>query len=282
MTALQIQDLYLTRDEFALANINLVLPKGTIMGLIGENGAGKTTLLKAILNLIPLQDGTITLVGHDHKNEEVAAKQHIGIVFDDLFFPPYYKAKHIEGVLQRTFSTFDKYYFYGLLEQLEVPTHKKITQLSRGMRMKLALASALAHRPTLLLLDEPTSGLDPIIRDEVLTLLVTYMDEDAERSILFSSHITSDLEKIADTITFLHKGNIHFSTAKDELQYQYGLFQGDEETLNMLPPYAIVGTRKTAVGIEALVKREEVNEVFHLAQPTIEEIMLYFVKVERL
>ncbi|KFL44388.1 ABC transporter [Lysinibacillus sp. BF-4] len=268
-------------DTFTLSYVDLALPEGVIMGLIGENGAGKTSLIKCLLNLYHLNHGEIKLFGEPHNINEAALKQRIGVVFDDLHLPPNFTTKHANQFYKLTYTNWDETYFFTLVKQLNLPTQQKVSKFSRGMRMKLAIALALAAHPKLLILDEPTSGLDPIMRDEILDLLVQFMDEDATRSILFSSHITTDLDKIADMITFIHKGRIRFTMIKDDLFYNHGRFSGSEEAFLAIPEDAVISSRKTSIGVEALVLRDKVNTAFALHTPTIEDIMLFYARGDK-
>ena len=217
------------------------------------------------------------LFGKDVVEHELSIKNDIGVVFDDLHVPETLSATQLDKIMKKVFKTWDSGYYFERLAQFKVPGRKKVKELSRGMRMKLSIAIALSHHPKLLILDEPTSGLDPIIRDEILDLFLTFM-QDETHSILFSSHITSDLEKIADYITFIHNGEILFSESKDVLVYEYGIFKGRNEEVSDIPEHAIIRKRNGAFGIEALVLKNEVNEVFSLEKPSIEDIMLFYVK----
>ena len=247
------------------------------MGFVGENGAGKTTTIKCILDLLKIDDGKIRLFGKEMREDELAIKSEIGVVFDDLHFPETLTAKKISRFMSKVFSSWDNEYYFNLLKRLKVLDNKKINELSRGMRMKLSIAIALSHHPKLLILDEPTSGLDPIVRDEILDIFLDFM-QDEEHSILFSSHITSDLEKIADYITFIHEGKILFSESKDTLLYDYAIWRGTIEESKDLPSDSILAMREHSFGLEILVKRHEVSAAFELSQPTIEQIMLIYVK----
>lgn len=277
MNAIEINGLSKRFKEFSLEDVSFTLEKGTIMGFIGENGAGKSTTMKCILNLLKKDAGSITVFGEDYLVNETMWKAQVGVVFDEIHFPDTLTARQLESFLSRVYATWDEPYFFRLLAQFKIPDNQKIKKLSRGMKMKLSLVAALSHHPKLLLLDEPTSGLDPIVRDEILDLLLDFM-QDENNSILFSSHITSDLEKIADTITFIHEGHIILSENKDTLLFDYGIWQGTKADALQLPEQAIIAKRSSAFGFDILVKRAEVNPVFELTKPTIEDIMLFFVK----
>lgn len=275
--AIEVVNLRKTFPQFQLVDVSFQLPTGTIMGFVGENGAGKTTTIKCLLNLLQKDRGEVQLLGLDYVEHDTAIKEQIGVVFDDLYVPETLNATQINHILEKIFANWDEAYYVELLKRFKIPIKKPIKQLSRGMRMKLSIAMALAHHPKLLILDEPTSGLDPIVRDEILDLFMEFM-QDEDNSILFSTHITSDLEKIADYITFIHEGEILFSKNKDELLYDYGIWKGTVEQSKELPEHAKVRMRKNAFGIEILVNRKEVNNAFHLDKPSIEDIMLFFVK----
>ncbi|MCL1695408.1 MULTISPECIES: ABC transporter ATP-binding protein [unclassified Lysinibacillus] len=277
MNAIEIHDLRKSFTGFSLNDVSFSVPQGTVMGFVGENGAGKSTTIKCILNLLKKEYGEILLFGKDIVEHELAIKNDIGVVFDDLHVPETLNATQLDKFMKKVFKTWDSNYYFERLAQFKIPQRKKVKEFSRGMRMKLSIALALSHHPKLLILDEPTSGLDPIIRDEILDLFLTFM-QDETHSILFSSHITSDLEKIADYITFIHNGEILFSEDKDVLHYEYGIFKGNKEEISAIPEHAIIRKRNGAFGIEALVLKNEVNEVFSLEKPSIEDIMLFYVK----
>lgn len=277
MNAIEVHDLQKSFKGFSLKDVSFSVPQGTVMGFVGENGAGKSTTIKCILNLLKKEYGEILLFGKDVVEYELSIKNDIGVVFDDLHVPETLNATQLDKIMKKVFKTWDSDYFFERLAQFKVPEKKKVKELSRGMRMKLSIALALSHHPKLLILDEPTSGLDPIIRDEILDLFLTFM-QDETHSILFSSHITSDLEKIADYITFIHNGEILFSESKDVLVYEYGIFKGNKEEVSVIPEHAIIRKRNGAFGIEALVLKNEVNKVFSLEKPSIEDIMLFYVK----
>ena len=279
MTAISIQNLQKSFPTFSLKNVSFDVQQGTIMGFVGENGAGKSTTIKCILNVLQKEKGLIKIFGRDHVGEEIKIKEEVGVVYDDLPFPETLSGKDIEKFMHRLYKWWDERLFYQLLKQFKIDPSKKVKELSRGMKMKLSIAIALAHHPKLLILDEPTSGLDPIVRDEILDLFLAFM-QDEEHTILFSSHITSDLEKIADTITFIHEGEIVFSENKDVLLYEYAIWKGSAEEMKDLPEDAVVRKRNGIYGVEALVQKKRMNRVFPMMKPTIEELMVFFTKGE--
>lgn len=228
MNAIEVNHMYKKIGNFQLRDLSFNVEQGTVMGLIGQNGAGKTTTIKCILNSLKITTGNISIFGKNYAEHELKIKENIGVVFDELHVPDSLTAIDLDKFYGNVYKRWNHSYFFNLLEQLDVSKYTKLKDLSRGMKMKLSLALALSHHPKLVILDEPTSGLDPIVRDGVLDILLEYM-EDESHSILFSSHITSDLEKIADTITFIHKGEIVFSENKDVLLYEYGLWRGAVE-----------------------------------------------------
>lgn len=275
--AIEVKGLTKKRDTFFLNNVNLTVPKGYIVGLIGENGAGKSTTIKAILNLINKDSGTIKIFGQDYQQHEKEIKQQIGVVFDDCHFPKQLTAKDLNLILKNIYSNWDTNLYHDYLNQFKLPLNKPIKDLSRGMKMKLSLATALSHRPKLLILDEPTSGLDPIIRNEILDIFLDFI-QDEEHSILISSHITSDLEKVADYITFIHEGEIVFSDSKDHLLYDYGLIKCQEKDFCSIDPEDIVKYKKNSYHYEVLIKnkRQLKNKYKALTMDSvsIEDLML--------
>ena len=277
MNAIEVNHMYKKIGDFQLRDLSFNVEQGTVMGFIGQNGAGKTTTIKCILNSLKITTGNISIFGKNHAEHELDIKENIGVVFDELHVPDSLTAIDLDKFYGNVYKRWDRLYFFNLLERLDVSKYTKVKDLSRGMKMKLSLALALSHHPKLLILDEPTSGLDPIVRDEVLDILLGFM-EDESHSILFSSHITTDLEKIADTIMFIHKGEIVFSESKDVLLYEYGLWKGTEEQTKEIPSQAILGKRKSAFGVELLVNRNYVSPAFTLEKPTIDDIMIFFVK----
>ena len=245
---------------FTLGPLNLEIPAGSIVGLIGENGAGKTTLLKLLTGVNRPDAGTVELLSATPDDATVRAK--IGVVFEDAYFyeslPPAQVGASLRGIFG---PAWDAGYFAALLEQFHLPPKKSIKELSRGMRMKLNLASALAHRPGLLVLDEATAGLDPVVRGELMDLFLEFI-QDERHSIIMSSHITADLEQVADSIAYLHNGQLLFQENKDELLQSYGVLHCGESALTSLPAGLVVFTRRGAYGCESLVReRRTVQEL---------------------
>lgn len=213
---LEVKNLCKSYDRFSLKNINIELPKGSIMGLVGENGAGKSTTIKSILNLVNTSDGIIKIFGLDVKEHENEIKEDIGVVLDDSFLSEYLNPTDINSIMKNIYKNWDKELFFKYIEDFNLPKDKISKEYSSGMKMKLKIAVALAHRPRLLILDEPTSGLDPVARNEILDIFQEFI-QDEEHGIFVSSHITSDLESIADYITFINNGEIVLSKTRDEV-----------------------------------------------------------------
>lgn len=250
--SIEIRGLCKSYRDFALRDVSFTLPGGAIMGLIGENGAGKTTTIKCILNLIDRDSGSITLMGHDNLTEEQLVKQDIGVVLDECFFHDTLRPRDLCKILAPVWQDWDSGLFRDYLDKFKLPEKQFIKEFSRGMKMKLSLAAALAHRPRLLILDEATAGLDPVVRDEILEEFLSFIcDED--HAILLSSHITSDLEKVADSIAYLHKGRLLFQMDRDELLEKYGVLRCSPEQLEVLDNRLKVATRKTGFTCETLV-----------------------------
>ena len=278
---IEIKGLCKSYPDFSLQNIDLTLPGGTIMGLIGENGAGKTTTIKCILNLIRRDAGEITLLGRDNLREERAAKAGVGVVLDECVFHDALRPRDLERILAPVYPTWDNGLYRDYLDKFRLPGKNLIKTFSRGMKMKLSLAAALAHRPQLLILDEATAGLDPVVRDEILDEFLNFIcDED--HAILISSHITSDLEKAADYVTYLHRGRVAVSGAKDELLDTYGKLVCGRSELERVDPALLVGVRSGQFGCEALVKNRRAFARFHpelAVEPvSLEDIMVFTVK----
>lgn len=283
MNAIEVNNLSKRFDSFQLKKVNLTLPKGSIMGFIGENGAGKTTTIKLMLNQLWADSGSIRILGFDYMKDEKKIKNDIGVVLDESYFHENIKPKHISKIMERIYTQWDEPLFYDYLNRFRLPADKITKDFSRGMKMKLSIATALSHHPKLLILDEATSGLDPVVRSEILDLFLEFI-QDEDHSILFSSHITSDLEKVADYITFLHAGEIIFSESKDELLYDYGLLLCGAEDYKTIDKGDIIGHRESRFGHEILMKNKgrmkQKYKGLTIDSISIEEIMLFYVKGE--
>lgn len=274
MNAIEIRSLQKHRKGFSLDGINLTLPAGCIMGLIGENGAGKTTTIKLMLDMIRKDGGTVRILGKD--SAEIS-KEDIGVVLDEVGLPTCLTACQVDKIMSKAYTQWSSDEFFAYLKRLNVPENKAFSALSRGMKMKLGIACALSHKAKLLILDEATSGLDPAVRDEVIDILLDFT-RDEEHSVLISSHIVSDLEKICDYIAFLHKGRLMLCEEKDRLYEQYGIIRCDEKTLSAIEPSAVIGKRVSAFGVEAIVRRDTVPEGVSIAPVGIEELFIFMVK----
>ena len=253
------------------------------MGLIGENGAGKSTTINCILNEIQKSSGEVLIFGKDHISDEMEIKSKLGVVFDENYFPDIFTPTEIGKYMSGIYSDWEWVTYRQFLEKFELPKDKKIKDFSKGMKVKLAFAVALSHKAELLILDEATSGLDPIIRDDVLDMLIDFV-QDENHSVLVSSHITSDLEKVADYITFLHKGKVIFSHEKDDLVDNYGIVNCGAAIFDTLDKTEIIAYRKEDYQYKVLVKNRDKaakNYPKAIVSPaTIEEIMLFYVKGE--
>lgn len=263
--------------KFCLDDVSIALPKGSIMGFIGENGAGKSTTIKLIMNLIHKDSGEITVMGCDHTKLDNKLKENIGVVLDECHFPDEMTLKNVGSVMKCFYKTWDQSKFDRFVDAYKIPKDRKVKEFSRGMRMKLSMAVAMAHDTKLLILDEATSGLDPIVRDEMLDLLLDFI-QDEECSVFISSHILSDLEKICDYITFIHEGHILLSENKDELLERHGILKCSEQDLKGIPRGALVGVHRYAYGVEALVLKSKLPAGTVLEPANLEQIMLYYTK----
>lgn len=278
----QVKNLTKNLDNFKIDNMSFDIPKGYIMGLIGRNGAGKTTTIKLILNMVKKDNGTIKIFGLDNINEESKIKENVGTVFDSMYLMPEWNLKDVEKVFSDFFSSWNKEKYYNYLRKFDLNENKKIKELSRGMSMKIMLAIALSHDAKLLILDEPTSGLDPVARDELLDILAEYI-EDEEKSVLFSTHITSDLEKIADYITFVDNGKIYFSGTKEDFMQSFKIVKGGIEDLKTVDESLIIGIRKHGTGFEGLIqtKNKEKFKKLFIEPARIDDIIVYIDRGER-
>lgn len=280
---LEIHNLSKDYGDFVLDRVSFSLPRGVIMGLIGENGAGKSTTINCILNEIQESSGEVLIFGKDHISDEIEIKSKLGVVFDENHFPDIFTPMEIGKYMSGIYPGWEWVTYRQFLEKFELPKDKKIKDFSKGMKVKLAFAVALSHKAELLILDEATSGLDPIIRDDVLDMLIDFV-QDESHSVLVSSHITSDLEKVADYITFLHKGKVIFSHEKDDLVDNYGIVSCGSAIFDTLDKTEIIAYRKEDYQYKVLVKNRDKaakNYPKAIVSPaTIEEIMLFYVKGE--
>lgn len=264
---------------FSLQDVNLTIAPGTITGLVGANGAGKSTTLKLILNLVRRDAGNISIFGMDNIQQEKEVKARIGVVFDEPCFHDLLTPCHIGRYMAGLYPDWDGPAYARFLKQFGLPENKTVKEYSRGMKMKLSIATAMSHHPQLLILDEPTSGLDPLVRDEILDMFLEFLQNE-NHSILLSSHITSDLDKIADTIALMNNGRLLFHEEKDVLRETFALIRGGDSTLDMFDRRDLIGLRKNAFGFEALCRRETLKNHSGVVaeRPTVEEIMLFFTR----
>lgn len=280
--ALHISGLTKTYGDFVLDHVSFRVPSGSIVGLIGENGAGKSTTINAALGLIQKEEGRVSILGKDALDN--ATKEQVGVVFDGSNYPEILSPRKLSRIMKNIYHTWDERAYLDMLKRFSLPADKPIRQFSRGMKMKLSITAALSHQPKLLILDEATSGLDPIIRDDILDMLLAFV-QDEEHSILISSHITSDLEKIADYIVFIHEGKVVFSRAKDELLEQYGIMKCGAAQFDALDKADIVACRKMDYEWQGLVSDREAlqrkSPKALIVPATIDEIMLLYVKGEQ-
>lgn len=263
--------------QFSLKDVSFSVPSGSVVGFIGENGAGKSTSIKAILGLIKPDGGEITVLGENSLKLAADTKEKIGVVFDGLTFPENLTAKQLDKVMRGIYKTWNSEKFFGLIGKFELPFDKKFKTFSRGMEMRLMIAAALSHGTELLILDEPTSGLDPVMRAEILDIFLEFM-QDETHSILMSTHITSDLEHIADYICFIHKGKMIFTEERNEMLEKHRILKCTDEQLDKIDKSDIIGLRKGRFQNEVLTANAEKYPDIPADAPTIEEIMVFYVK----
>jgi len=267
-------------DGFTLDNVSLNVPVGSIMGFIGQNGAGKSTTIKAILNIIGIDSGKITILGKDHIKDEYEVKSQLAAVFDEMPFHEGFNAEQINTMFRGLYPSWDSEKYYGYLERFGLPRKKKLRKFSKGMKMKLQIATALSHGAKLLIMDEATTGLDPVVRNEILDIFREYL-QDETNSILMSSHITSDLEKIADSVAFIDKGKILLSGVKDEILDSHALIKCRKDELPLIAPEDLISVRVSDFGVEVMVHDRELCKKKYpgmlIEKTTLEEIMLFYV-----
>lgn len=277
MNVLEIRNLTKSYPGFTLDNLNLVLPSGCIMGLIGENGAGKSTTIKLILDMIHKDSGSIIIWGKDNGDGIELTKEDIGVVLDEVGIPECLTVRQVGNVMKHTFQNWDEVEYARLVQKLALPDKKQFKEFSRGMKMKLGIAIALSHHAKLLILDEATSGLDPVVRDEVVEMFNDFT-RDESHSILISSHIVSDLEKLCDYIAFLHNGKLLLCEEKDQLLAEYGLIHCTADELQSLPADAVKYKKENAYGVEAMVLRNGLPSGIGVSPISIEELFVFMVK----
>ncbi len=277
MNALEIKGLTKAYKGFRLDGLDLILPSGCIMGLIGENGAGKSTTVKLILGMIGKDAGTVKIFGKDSADETALFREDIGVVPDEVGLPECLTVKQIGNVMKNIFRRWDQDAYEKLTGRFSLPDGKAFKDFSRGMKMKTGIAVALSHGAKLLLLDEATSGLDPVVRDEVVGLLNEFTRQE-DHSVLISSHIVSDLEKLCDYVAFLHKGKLMLCEEKDILLSEYGMVHGTAELLRKIPQNAVKHKKESPYGIEAIVRRDGVPGGISVSPVSIEELFVYMAK----
>ena len=281
---LEVKNLSKKYDKFELKDINITLQKGMIMGLIGENGAGKSTTIRSILNLININSGEIKIFGLDNKKNERKIKEDIGVVLDDSFLSEYLNPSDINKIMKNIYKNWDENLYFKYLEEFKLPKDKISKEYSSGMKMKLKIIVALSHHPKLLILDEPTSGLDPVARNEILDIFREFI-QDEEHGIFVSSHITSDLEHIADYITFINDGEIVLTKTKDELLENYGIAKCTEEEFKKIDKKDFLKYKNNRYEYDILVENKfefkKKYDIEIIDKPTIEDIMLIYIKGEK-
>ena len=280
--ALELRHVSRRLGDFELRDVNLTLPKGCILGLVGENGAGKSTTIRLLTGELRPDSGTVSVLDAEPGGPDFrAVKERLGVVLDDAWFPEILNARQVGTMMAMTYESWDAELYESYLTRFTLPREKNFKDYSRGMRMKLAIAAALAHRPEVLLLDEATAGLDPIVRDEVLEIFREFSEAE-DHAILISSHILSDLEKLCDYIAFLHQGKLLFCQEKDRLLETYGLFVGTRQQAEELAEDAVLAREDSGFGgVRAIVRRDAVPACLPLEKPTVEDIILAMVRKEQ-
>ena len=280
--ALELRHVSRRLGDFELRDVNLTLPKGCILGLVGENGAGKSTTIRLLTGELRPDSGTVSVLDTEPGGPDFrSVKERLGVVLDDAWFPEILNARQVGTMMAMTYASWDAELYESYLARFALPREKNFKDYSRGMRMKLAIAAALAHRPEVLLLDEATAGLDPIVRDEVLEIFREFSEAE-DHAILISSHILSDLEKLCDYIAFLHQGKLLFCQEKDRLLETYGLFVGTRQQAEELAEDAVLAREDSGFGgVRAIVRRDAVPACLPLEKPTVEDIILAMVRKEQ-
>ena len=277
MNAIEVRGLTKAYRDFTLDGLSFELPEGCILGLVGENGAGKTTTMRLLLGMTKPDGGEASVLGTEISADLTPVKEELGVVLDEPGIPWCMTAQQAGKMLAGLYKSWDAAAYDALLKKLTVPVNKPYQELSRGNRMKLGIAMALAHHPKLLLLDEPTSGLDPVVRDEVVSLLSDFTREE-DHAILISSHIVSDLEKLCDYIAFLHKGKLMLLEEKDRLLEEYAFLRCEGAELEKLDPAAVIGKKESPYGVSAIVRRDALPAGAEISPVTLEELFVFMVK----
>lgn len=281
--AIQIQNLSKVYEDFSLKNITLNIPKGSILGLVGANGAGKSTMIQSLLGLIRSEYDAIKILGKDLQTQEKEIKEDIAVIYDVSHYNLQYTPKFIGAMLQKVYQNWDVERYHGYLKRFGLPEDKRLKTFSKGMKMKLEFAIAFSHAPKILILDEATSGLDPVFRDEILDLIREFTEEE-EHTVLISSHITSDLDKVADYIALIHDGTLQFVKTYDEIRDDYGILHCGKDFFETLREEDIVSFKKEPYEYKVLVKnKNEILRVFpelEMERASVEDIMLFYVKGE--
>lgn len=282
--AIEISGLTKKYDGFTLDNVTFNVPKGSIMGFIGQNGAGKTTTIKALLNIISRDSGSIKMLGMDNIENELEIKENLAVVFDELPIHDTLSIKNVNIIMKDIFSRWNETVFFNYVERFGLPVKKKIGQFSKGMKMKLQIAVALSHDAKLLVMDEATTGLDPVVRNEILDIFLEYL-QDENNSILMSSHITSDLEKVADSVTFIDRGKILLTGYKDDILESHGLIKCTREDYSKINRSDFISARVNDFGVSIMVDNVETAQQKYsglmIEKADLEEIMLYYVNRQK-
>ena len=274
--ALEVQNLHKTYGDFTLDSVSFSLPAGYIMGFVGQNGAGKTTTIRCILNMASRDGGEIKVFGLDNIHDELAVKQELAAVFDEIFFVDTWRVREVEKAIRGFYSGWNSKLYDEYIKKFGLPPEKRVKELSRGMKMKLMLAVAMSHSAKLLILDEPTSGLDPVARDELLSILQEYI-ADGVKSVFFSTHITSDLDRIADFITLIDHGRIFYTGTKDDLLEHFCIIKGGKADLTNDMKNKIIGLSITSTGFTGMIPVSEMKGLSSgivTESPSIDEILI--------
>lgn len=280
---LEINELCKTYGDFSLKNVSFSLPRGYIMGFVGQNGSGKTTTIRSILNMAKIDSGKISVFGLDSVMDTIAIKERLGVVFDSLYLAEHLNIKQIEQQLKPFYKDWDTEEFFRRVKEFDLPDNRKVGDFSKGMKMKLMIAVALSHKAELIVLDEPTSGLDPVARDELLDILTEYI-EDENRGVLFSTHITADVERIADYVTILHNGKVWFTGTKDELAESYAVIKGAEDEIPAALKDKLIGFHAYRNGFDALIGTDDLAglpDSLEHEKASIDEILVYIAKEDK-